>query len=60
MRVGTKPEIKELWDAASIKRMWDYLTRNATDSAKPGYDRGGAGAPRRHRDRLAPKHPRVG
>lgn len=36
--VGTRPDIKELWDAATIKRMWDYLTRNATDSpGRPGY-----------------------
>jgi hypothetical protein len=37
--VGTKPKVKELWDTADIKRMWDYLTRNATDSqGRPGYD----------------------
>jgi hypothetical protein len=37
--VGTRPDIKELWDTASIKRMWDYLTRNATDSpGAPNYD----------------------
>ncbi|HZE15215.1 MAG TPA: hypothetical protein VE197_05585 [Mycobacterium sp.] len=37
--VGTRPDIKELWDSASIKRMWEYLTRNATDSpGRPGYD----------------------
>jgi hypothetical protein len=36
--VGTKPDIKELWDTAGIKRMWDYLTRNATDSpGRPKY-----------------------
>jgi hypothetical protein len=36
--VGTNPEVKELWDTTSIKRMWDYLTRNATDSqGRPGY-----------------------
>jgi hypothetical protein len=36
--VGTNPEVKELRDRASIKRMWDYLTRNAADSpGPPGY-----------------------
>ncbi len=36
--VGTKPKVKELWDTSTIKRMWDYLTRNATDSpGPPGY-----------------------
>jgi hypothetical protein len=37
--VGTRPDVKELWDTAGIKRMWDYLTRNATDSrGRPRYD----------------------
>ncbi|ETB02703.1 hypothetical protein P863_24820 [Mycobacterium avium subsp. silvaticum ATCC 49884] len=37
--VGTNPGVKELWDRSSIKRMWDYLTRNAADSpGRPGYD----------------------
>ncbi|WP_163663095.1 hypothetical protein [Mycobacterium shinjukuense] len=37
--VGTKPKVKELWDAATVKRMWDYLTRNATDCpGPPDYD----------------------
>ncbi|ORW04875.1 hypothetical protein AWC15_02660 [Mycobacterium lacus] len=37
--VGTKPKVKELWDTATIKRMWDYLTRNATDCpGPPGYE----------------------
>jgi hypothetical protein len=37
--VGKEPEVKELWDTAGIKRMWDYLTRNATDSqGRPGYE----------------------
>jgi hypothetical protein len=36
--VGTNPKVKELWDGGSIKRMWDYLTRNATDTqGPPGY-----------------------
>jgi hypothetical protein len=30
--VGTKPDIKEVWDEGSMKRLWDYLTRNATDT----------------------------
>ncbi|CCK58288.1 hypothetical protein [Mycobacterium canetti] len=37
--MGTKPKVKELWDAATIKRMWDYLTRNAADCpGPPDYD----------------------
>lgn len=37
--VGTKPGINEVWDTASIKRMWEYLTRNATDTTpRAGYD----------------------
>jgi hypothetical protein len=37
--VGTKPDVKEVWDGASVKRMWDYLTRNAADSPPPpGWD----------------------
>ncbi|WP_204800908.1 hypothetical protein [Mycobacterium riyadhense] len=33
--VGSNPEVKELWDAANVKRMWDYLTRNASDCPGP-------------------------
>lgn len=36
--VGKNPNVKEAWDPTSIKQMWDYLTRNATDGARPGYD----------------------
>jgi hypothetical protein len=36
-RVGTSPDIKEVWDAISMKRLWDYLTRNASD-ATPYFD----------------------
>jgi hypothetical protein len=37
--VGTKPGIKEAWDNASIKQMWDYLIRNAADCPPPpGWD----------------------
>jgi hypothetical protein len=36
--VGTKPGVTEVWDAGAMKRMWDYLTRNATDAdGGPGY-----------------------
>ena len=36
--VGTKPGVVEAWDTGAMKRMWDYLTRNATDAdAGPGY-----------------------
>jgi hypothetical protein len=35
--VGTEPEVKEVWDRAGIRRMWDYLTRNGADS--PGRSR---------------------
>jgi hypothetical protein len=31
--VGTRPWVNEAWDSADVKRMWDYLTRNATDKA---------------------------
>lgn len=33
--VGKEPEVKELWDTATIKRAWDYLTRNAVDAPGP-------------------------
>lgn len=29
--VGMRPDVKELWDTPSVRRMWDYLTRNASD-----------------------------
>jgi|GEM_PF-1701788 len=37
--VGTRPDIKEVPDTASVKRLWDYLTRNAADTQPPpGFD----------------------
>jgi hypothetical protein len=36
--VGKEPGIKEVWDAGSVKRMWDWLTRNAAEIQKPRYD----------------------
>ncbi len=37
--VGTKPDVKEVFDTGSMKRLWDYLTRNAADSqGPPRYD----------------------
>jgi len=33
--VGTNPDVKEVWDQASMRQLWDYLTRNATDSQGP-------------------------
>lgn len=37
--VGTRPDVTEVWDSGATKRMWDYLTRNATDTApRSGYD----------------------
>lgn len=38
--VGKEPEVKELWDTATIKRAWDYLTRNAVDAPGPPTYRG--------------------
>lgn len=37
--VGTNPDVKEVWDRGSMRQLWDYLTRNAADTAaRPGYD----------------------
>ena len=37
--VGTNPDVKEVWDQNSMRQLWDYLTRNATDSqGPPGYN----------------------
>jgi hypothetical protein len=37
--VGTRPDVKEMWDSSSMKRLWDYLTRNAADTTpRSGYD----------------------
>jgi hypothetical protein len=37
--VGTRPDIKEVPDSASVRRLWDYLTRNARDTQPPpGFD----------------------
>ncbi len=33
--VGTKPGVKEVWDEASMRRLWDFLTRNAADGTSP-------------------------
>ena len=33
--VGTNPDVKEVWDRASMRQLWDNLTRNATDSQGP-------------------------
>jgi hypothetical protein len=33
--VGTKPKVKEIWDEASTRRLWDYLTRNTVEGAGP-------------------------
>ena len=33
--VGTNPDVKEVWDQNSMRQLWDYLTRNATDSQGP-------------------------
>ncbi len=30
--VGTNPEVKEVWDEGSMRQLWEYLTRNATDT----------------------------
>ena len=38
--VGSKPKIKEIWDEASTRRLWDYLTRNSTEGATPPEYRG--------------------
>jgi hypothetical protein len=38
--VGTEPDVKEIWDESSMKRLWDYLTRNANDGAPPPDYRG--------------------
>ena len=38
-QVGMDPDIKEVWDVGSMKRMWDWLTRNAKDAQAPtAYD----------------------
>ena len=37
--VGTKSEVKEVWDQASMRRLWEYLTRNAVEGVRPSdYD----------------------
>jgi hypothetical protein len=33
--VGTKPEVKEVWDEPSTRRLWDYLTRSAAEGSPP-------------------------
>jgi hypothetical protein len=33
--VGTNPEVKEVWDEGSMRQLWDYLTRNGTDTQGP-------------------------
>ena len=33
--MGTKPEVKEVWDEPSMRRLWDYLTRNAVEGSPP-------------------------
>jgi len=33
--VGTNPDVKEVWDQNAMRQLWDYLTRNATDSQGP-------------------------
>jgi hypothetical protein len=38
--VGTEPDVKEIWDESSMKRLWDYLTRNANDGVPPPDYRG--------------------
>ena len=38
--VGTEPDVKEIWDEPSMRRLWDYLTRNAVDGAGPPDYRG--------------------
>jgi hypothetical protein len=38
--VGTNAKVKEVWDSSSMKRMWDYLTRNAADAQGPPATRG--------------------
>jgi hypothetical protein len=36
--VGTRPNVKEVWDERSVRQLWDYLTRNATDcDGPPGF-----------------------
>lgn len=36
--VGTKPEVKEVWDAGSMRQLWDYLTRSAAETqARPTF-----------------------
>jgi hypothetical protein len=33
--VGTNPDVKEVWDRTAMRQLWDYLTRNATESQGP-------------------------
>lgn len=33
--VGTKPGVKEVWDESSMRRLWDYLTRQTAEDVPP-------------------------
>jgi hypothetical protein len=33
--IGTNPDVKEVWDRASMRQLWDYLTRDAADTQGP-------------------------
>jgi hypothetical protein len=33
--VGTKPKVTEIWDEASMRRLWDYLTRHGVEGVPP-------------------------
>jgi hypothetical protein len=59
--VGTNPDVKEVWDRASMGQLWDNLTRNATDSqGPPGFQGPVRILPDGHQDRLSAEHQGVG